>query len=988
MALQRQTVSIPVAGGLDTKTDPFQTQLGSSLELENARFQKTGKLSKRFGQSKLTDTANTGLLSSNTIKGVISDAEYLAAITSTGVYGYSQGDNKWFKQSRLGATAKISTEFVAKSQFNQTWSDFDMTSDGTHYAFSCLLSGSNLQTTVSVVLQDAATGLKKSTTLIINSTAKFMGPKVAVVKSSGVLYVYAFIYNKFTNTLDILKYDENLSLVQTIGTTISPSDAGNFDICKDSTNIYLAYLQGTTLNLRAYDFNGAQTAILNTTNTNGLAALNGFGRGVSICQTANNIHIAWIGAVSPYLRGFTKSLTASVTEVGFTGASGAQKVSLCPNGSKLEIITDNETWNTTSPRFGYNSATFTTTYSIVAVTEWRRLLIAARPFIYNSEVWVLLKCNEAANKSFYLCNITQQYIAQVFSPQLAIFQSNDNLTADAYIPNSVIYNGVLRSNIIRTSIIGGSDVLDVIGGMSLTEHDFNTSIADGCKAKVGESLYYVNGITAQLDKLNAYDNGFVMVPLFRAITENAGTANPNVASKTFSYIAIYEYYTASGERVQSGLSDAVKITTTASAASISVVVSDMVMNIKNKNSLQAVNESVSVAIYRTQNNGSVYFRLASIVINGNTGGSVNYADTASDASIQDGETLYTTGGVIENSAAPAARFAVSGGNRLFLGGLEEKDEIAYSKKQLFGVSVEFNDLFRIRISSGTNADKSKISALGYMDGKLIIFRQQSIFFVNGDGPNDLGQGGFTEPEIIQSDVGCTDARSVLSMPSGLMFKSRKGIYLLTRGLSVEYIGAPVEAYNSESIIASILSDKYSECRFYTSTGKCLVYNYVFNTWSVFTNQTSIDADIWMGNPVIVKANRVYKEDDSFYVDDGEYQSMMFTSPWIKFDLIQGYIRTYQLWILGTFKSDHILKCRVYWDYNDDKYQDYSLVYDKADSPQYQFQISLPVQKVESIKFQIYDDSQSGSGESYDLSNIQIEVGVKAGGYKLAASKSY
>jgi hypothetical protein len=116
--------------------------------------------------------------------------------------------------------------------------------------------------------------------------------------------------------------------------------------------------------------------------------------------------------------------------------------------------------------------------------------------------------------------------------------------------------------------------------------------------------------------------------------------------------------------------------------------------------------------------------------------------------------------------------------------------------------------------------------------------------------------------------------------------------------------------------------------------------------------------------------------------------MKFTSPWLKLDLVQGYVRCYQLWIIGDYKSPHTLKCRVYADYDSSTYEDYSLVYNNSSSPQYQFQISLPNQKVESIKFEIYDVAQSGNGESYDLSNIQVEVGMKAGGYKLAANKSY
>ena len=146
------------------------------------------------------------------------------------------------------------------------------------------------------------------------------------------------------------------------------------------------------------------------------------------------------------------------------------------------------------------------------------------------------------------------------------------------------------------------------------------------------------------------------------------------------------------------------------------------------------------------------------------------------------------------------------------------------------------------------------------------------------------------------------------------------------------------------------------------------------------------------SPVSVISNRVFKETENTYLDNGAsgFYSMKYLSPWLKLDLVQGDVRCYQLWIIGAYKSAHTLKCRIYVDYDSSTYEDYSLTYNSSDSPQYQFQISLPNQKVESIKFEIYDTSHgaSSSGEAFDWSNIQVEVGMKAGGYKLANTKTF
>ena len=49
MALPKQTVNIPFAGGIDTKTDPKQVKPIKLLNLENAHFDTPGQLTKRYG---------------------------------------------------------------------------------------------------------------------------------------------------------------------------------------------------------------------------------------------------------------------------------------------------------------------------------------------------------------------------------------------------------------------------------------------------------------------------------------------------------------------------------------------------------------------------------------------------------------------------------------------------------------------------------------------------------------------------------------------------------------------------------------------------------------------------------------------------------------------------------------------------------------------------------------------------------------------------
>ena len=120
MALQKQMMNIPISQGLDTKTDSKQVPIGKALTLENARFQKTEKLSKRYGFSVLTNASDTSGLASATVNNVIADDSSINLITSNGIYGYASDllvpEFKYLSQAI--PFPKVRSEYVAKSTNN------------------------------------------------------------------------------------------------------------------------------------------------------------------------------------------------------------------------------------------------------------------------------------------------------------------------------------------------------------------------------------------------------------------------------------------------------------------------------------------------------------------------------------------------------------------------------------------------------------------------------------------------------------------------------------------------------------------------------------------------------------------------------------------------------------------------------------------------------------------------------------------------------
>lgn len=1016
--LQKQVITIPIAQGLDTKTDEFQVAAGNALTLENARFFKVGKLQKRFG---FTEIPNSGSALSD-VRAIVSDNEMLNTLTGSGAYSYSDALNEWSLISPVKETPKIKSQFVLKSAYNQFNPDFDideslgMAAHVFREAEEYTGLASSVKYFITIVLEDLNTGKRVIRKVSLSFASGILDPKKALQKviitaSGGVPYITVF-YDDNNYTIKKRVFDKNLDDVgsaSTIATlTFTNAKRSKMDVCKDSANIFFAYMYGTSLFSFKYDLTGTSVSSNSYTTTQSLGydSTSDYGMGFSICQTENRVHIFWVHVVGGFSNtwivgmGLDKSLAVQITESFTTDYDASRDISVVGDGTSVHIAINEVNTSTDVVTTEMSSVTWTTSYSFsfVTFTDYvARAAIISRPFVVNGQVYVYCKCPETNQNTGLLLNLSTLKFVGLFSPAQL---SPDRMTSEVLASfstgtcNSVVYN--------HASYVCAEKIF-AINTSTPGAYDFNASIAtarvsssflndekSGTKTKLGETNYYTNGTTLAFDNRTVFETGFYLKPLIKSVASvSTGSTTAGVASKNFSYIAVYNYYNSKGELERSIPSSAVAISTAANTTYVTI--RGFCPSGSYKTVYDSTNAVVELApqvvLYRTTTGpGSTYFRVSSQ--SAGISDIFEIYDASADTDITDNEILYTTGNVLEFDPPPNAQFSTAGGNRLFLGGLEEEDEIAYSNKQEFGEMVTFSDAYRIRVSSGTASDKTKLSALGFLDGKLIIFRENSIYYIAGDGPLDTGtQDTFTPPEVISSDTGCIEPRSVLNSPNGLLFKSKKGIYLLDRALQVSYIGAPVEEFNDEKIIAAIVSDKFNEAKFYTEDGNCLTYNYVFNQWSTSTDQSVVDVNTWGANPVQILSDKVCIEDESSFVDIASYYSMKLKTPWLKLSGIQDFGRIWSMEILGKFKSAHTLRVIAYYDYE----TSYSETYDISPlvtDTQYQYRCHLKKQKCEAVQFEIQDLSQSGTGESMELSALTLEVGLKQGSFKLPASRKY
>lgn len=417
---------------------------------------------------------------------------------------------------------------------------------------------------------------------------------------------------------------------------------------------------------------------------------------------------------------------------------------------------------------------------------------------------------------------------------------------------------------------------------------------------------------------------------------------------------------------------------------------------------------VVVELYRTEASGTIFYKVSSInspTFNDPTVDSVTIVDTLKDADLISRETLYTTGGVLENVAPPASRIvaAHTASDRIFVVG-DRPNVVQYSKISGPGYPVEFNDTLERQV----DPIGGRITALSSMDEKIIIFKEDAIMYMSGSGPNNLGQqDSFTEPERISVDVGCIEPKSVILVPDGLMFKSRKGIYLLSRSMQVQYVGAPVQAYNALKITSAKIIGELNQVRFTTADGPCLVYNYFVQQWGTYQNHSALSAEVIGSDYYYLRSSsELLKENRQSFSDAGSPIRLKVQTGWISFAQLQGFMRVYKMLILGQFKSAHKLRIRVAYDFNEAWVQEQTIntadfidaspygtgTYGSealygGDGNVYQIRVDFARQKCQSIKIMI-EDVQEAPGEGLSLSAITLQIGGKQGTNKMASSKTY
>jgi len=615
----------------------------------------------------------------------------------------------------------------------------------------------------------------------------------------------------------------------------------------------------------------------------------------------------------------------------------------------------------------------------------------------NGFVPVVYHSDSVQSTMFLLRNdgdISAKMLAQVSTGETAVTGHLCNITELA--DNKWVFPATYKSrDFLGTQISGLTEVILA----------FNDPTA-GTSAQLGENTLISGGYLQAYDGVSIFESGFHLFPDNITAASNATGTLPN---GTYTYQIVYEWVDNYNQQHRSAPSLPVSVTIS-SNNSVDLTIPYLYLTDR-----KSPRSPIIISVFRLKQGGTIYYKVPlSITYNVTTGKtlpastgafSVLINDNISDANLTD-EELYTTGNVLESIAPPAAKFLTRFKNRMFVSGLERSDALWYSKEAQPDLAVEFSPFLYISVDD----TGGPITALSTMDDKLLIFKANTIFVLMGDGPNAAGaQNQFNSPQAVTTDVGAVSNDSVVKVRDGVMFKSRKGIYLIDRSLQVSYVGADVEEYNDLNITSAIVIDNLNQARFTTAEGFCLVYDMFFKQWSVFTNIEAVHSLNWQNKFIFLKDNaEVLREQKGLYTDKGQPIETSYVLSLLQFGQIQGFQRIYKLNVLGEYRGDHGLKIELGYDYRDfyeERFINYpdgilfdgkwgdDTVWGEAGSAWggvsdgvYQFQVRPRQQRCQAMKLRISDFFVTTGTAGFALSNVTAEVGIEPNAARIAKTK--
>lgn len=532
------------------------------------------------------------------------------------------------------------------------------------------------------------------------------------------------------------------------------------------------------------------------------------------------------------------------------------------------------------------------------------------------------------------------------------------------------------------------------------------SLSANCSVNFNGSTHVASGVLQRFDGNNFGEDCYVDQPFGTAVDSGvAGNVNGLV-----KYAFVFRSVNAVGSVTYSRTYAPVSIT----VANKQVSLSCSAPHLTSRDYGSDGDQQNVVEVYRTVSGGSQYLYVGKAVLT-SSDGIFRLTDNIADASL--GRVMFRQPGT---NNSPLDRYCAPGGHGIIC---QHKDRVFvadpygqrvwYSSFSVDGEGLWFNPAFSFFVNGGSGP----VTGMASMDGRLIIFKKDAVFVVDGDGPPEGGGNGseFTPPNRLAVEYGCVDHRSIVNTPLGVMYRSTMGLELLTRSLERKWIGELVQTtVNDNQVTLGSCLDNLGMVHFLlsdtdgidnTRQSVELLLDLPSGAWSKIPHNirglTGIGTFDAGGEKVCYTAPGAALEGDyDTSVDESlgngqtsTYPVMCLESAWIHVNGPQARQRIYDFFFLARKQAsaNHALKVSVAFNYVDS----YTQV--KTWEPSVinglgieQLNLNPSRQEVIAIRFKVEDQIPAdtvtypvGTAKGCDVLSMAIDVGMKSGGSKLA-----
>lgn len=971
------TLPIRFTNGIDTKSDELVRQ--KLARLENAVFTRTGALRKRPGYARTAGPSGGGVVRSFKVN------DELAVTGFNGVHSRTLAPSTGWTPSKGRLDLGAISEKVLNGA-SGTARNGDIVALGNVVAV-CWYAGADLV----LCVYDAITGAQYvQGVLTVAGTPSWGLARFVLEGTNAKLWAVDFQGTRQSYSWTINMSSPPTTLPTAVAAWSSLPLYVNADIARDTVTTF-AMVGGAGVyfvNTNGYDTTAQKITIANT-------------QSVAIAiDSSGNRHIAyttWDGANSVvYLVRYNSTLTtqayAPVTVETLTGKRVCN-VGLSFGAGALYITYDVVTVTGAASdacdlRGGYRSATD----GSGSVASIAKFCCMASKIYYDggfklwavySDVSQLVGGNSPPPSASTLLYLeldvgTARVIARAH--QEAAF-AHTGSAGRSTEPSSVVTRSDGGSFYIMIARPKQSGVIPPANSVTHTETvvSYDVLATKHDAVQLGQSLQ-IEGVY-----LHTYDGARVIEHGFHTPPRISNVSNPttggSLSNGSYLITALYAYTDAAGEIHYSRPADVITNVLAGGTAT-----QRMTFQVRVPPLTLKAATGINVIAFVSELNGQIlYGSSGPLASTADANGYVSFNVTGV-AGISALPSIYTSGGVLRNDPLPPCNFIAKAGDRLWGhvgGGL-----LWFSKKQTVGRSVEFSAFQTLKLTSFTDP----VAMVGMGEYK-IVFSPTAIAYFTGDGPNATGSGVFSDDTDLEVDVGCIDYRTIVRTSVGIFFKSSKGYYLLDRGLGLSYIGADVEGYNDQTVVAAEASLTRNQIKiaFNNSTQPVLVYDTYAQQWGTEVLASApliVDMAAWRGRFVVLQSNGIHEQQDGLYADNSLPYSMLVRTGWLTPQKLQGLMRVREFAIQGVKRSDHNLVVKVRYDYDETVVETFTFVAGALVTGDYSFRCQPKRQQCKAISLEMYDDFTGFSaGEGWSLAELLFTLATEEGPTRQSAART-